>query len=95
MVHIGRTCDVVFPLAVDRREGLESFMANDIETIRKVGLQRAYALIRDLEAYRAFAHLTPEHRAVWEERAEARAQVFCDGLATDLALMTSQDADAG
>jgi hypothetical protein len=70
-------------------------MANDIETIRRVGLQRAYALIRDLEAYRAFARLTPEHRAVWEERAEARAQAFCDGLATDLALMTPQDADAG
>jgi hypothetical protein len=54
-----------------------------------------YALIRDLEAYRAFSRPTPEHRALWEERAEARAQAFCDGLATDLALMTPQDADAG
>ena len=70
-------------------------MADDIETIRRVGLQRAYALIRDLEAYRAFARLTPEHRARWEERAEQRAQAFCDGLAADLALMTPQDADAG
>ena len=70
-------------------------MADDIETIRRVGLQRAYALIRDLEAYRAFARLTPEHRAIWEERAEARAQAFCEGLATDLALMTPQDSDAG
>ena len=49
-------------------------MADDIETIRRVGLQRAYILIRDLEAYRAFARLTPELRGVWEERAEARAQ---------------------
>jgi hypothetical protein len=39
-----------------------------IETIRRVGLQRAYALIRDLEAYRAFARLTPEERGLWEER---------------------------
>lgn len=70
-------------------------MAEDIETIRRVGLQRAYALIRDLEAYRAFARLTPEERRIWEERAEARAQVFCDGLATDLALMTPQNTDAG
>jgi hypothetical protein len=68
-------------------------MANHIETVRKVGLQRAYALIRDLEAYRAFARLTPEHRGLWEERAEARAQAFCDGIATDLALMTAHDAD--
>ena len=44
-------------------------MADDIETIRKIGLQRAYALIRDLEAYRGFARLTPEQRALWEERA--------------------------
>jgi hypothetical protein len=70
-------------------------MADDIETIRRVGLQRAYTLIRDLEAYRAFARLTPELRGVWEERAEARAQAFCDGLANDLALMTPQDAEAG
>ena len=70
-------------------------MADDIETIRRVGLQRAYTLIRDLEAYRAFARLTPELRKVWEERAEARAQAFCDGLANDLALMTPQDAEAG
>jgi hypothetical protein len=34
-------------------------MADDIATIRRVGLQRAYALIRDLEAYRAFSRLTP------------------------------------
>ena len=67
-------------------------MADDIETIRRVGLQRAYTLIRDLEAYRAFARLTPELRGVWEERADARAQAFCDGLANDLALMTPQDA---
>ena len=64
-------------------------MADDIETIRKVGLQRAYALIRDLEAYRGFAPLSPEQRALWEERAEVRAQAFCDGLAADLALMTA------
>jgi hypothetical protein len=70
-------------------------MADDIETIRRVGLQRAYTLIRDLEAYRAFARLTPELRGVWEERAEARAQAFCDGLVNDLALMTPQDAEAG
>ena len=44
---------------------------------------------------RAFARLTPELRGVWEERAEARAQAFCDGLANDLALMTPQDAEAG
>jgi hypothetical protein len=68
-------------------------MADDIETVRRVGLQRAYALIRALEAYRAFARLTPEHRGLWEERAEARAQAFCDGLAADLALMTSQDTE--
>jgi hypothetical protein len=70
-------------------------MADDIETIRRVGLQRAYTLIRDLEAYRAFAHLTPEHRRIWEQRAEARAQEFCDGLAADLALMTPQDTVPG
>ena len=69
-------------------------MADDIETVRRVGLQRAYALIRDLEAYRAFTRLTPEQRGVWEQHAEARAQVFCDGLAADLALMTADDADA-
>ena len=69
-------------------------MADDIETIRRVGLQRAYGLIRDLEAYRAFARLTPEQRGVWEECAEARALVFCDGLAADLALMAPQDEDA-
>ena len=35
-------------------------------------------------------------RALWEERAEARAQAFCDGLAADLALIpTPQDADPG
>ena len=68
-------------------------VADDIETIRKVGLQRAYALIRDLEAYRAFARLTPEQRGLWENSADARALVFCSGLATDLALMTAQDAE--
>ena len=65
------------------------------ETIRRVGLQRAGALIRDLEAYRAFARLTPEQRGLWEQHAAARAQVFCDGLAADLALMTPQDANDG
>ncbi len=70
-------------------------MADDIETVRRVGLQRAYALIRDLEACRAFSRLTPEQRGLWEQHAEARAQAFCEGLATDLALMTPQDADAG
>jgi hypothetical protein len=70
-------------------------MADDIETIRRVGLQRAYTLIRDLKAYRAFARLTPELRGVWEERAEAQAQAFCDGLVNDLASMTPQDAEAG
>jgi hypothetical protein len=70
-------------------------MADDIEKIRRVGLQRAYALIRDLEAYRAFARLTPEHPAIWEERAEHRAQAFCDGLAANVALMTLQGADTG
>jgi hypothetical protein len=70
-------------------------MSDDIETIRRVGLQRAYALIRDLEAYRAFARLTPEQRGHWEERAEARAHAFCDGLAAHLALMTPEDPDVG
>jgi hypothetical protein len=70
-------------------------MADDIETIRRVGLQRAYALIRDLEVYRAFARLTPGQRALWEERAEARAQAFCEGLAADLAVMTASDAEDG
>jgi hypothetical protein len=70
-------------------------MADDIETIRRVGLQRTYALIRDLEAYRAFARLTQEERALWEGRAEARAQAFCDGLAADLALIAPEDANAG
>ena len=70
-------------------------MSDDIETIRRVGLQRAYALIRNLEAYRAFARLTPEQRGHWEERAEARAQAFCDGLAADLALLTPEDPDVG
>ena len=68
-------------------------MADDIDTVRRVGLQRAYALIRDLEAYRAFAQLTPQQRGLWEQHAEARAQVFCDGLAADLALMTAQDTE--
>jgi hypothetical protein len=68
-------------------------LIDNIETIRRVGLQRAYALIRDLEAYRAFARLTPEQRALWEERAEIRAQPFCNGLAADLALMTAQYAE--
>ena len=68
-------------------------MADDIDTIRRIGLQRAHALIRDLEAYRAFARLTPEQRGLWEKSADARARVFCDGLATDLALMTAQDAE--
>ncbi len=70
-------------------------MADDIEMVRRVGLQRAYALIRDLEAYRAFARLTPEQRGLWEQHAEARAQAFCDGLAADLALITPQEANAG
>jgi hypothetical protein len=65
-------------------------MAADLDTIRRAGLQRAYTLIRDLEAYRAFARLTPEQRGLWEQHAEARALVFCDGLAADLALMTAQ-----
>jgi hypothetical protein len=69
-------------------------MAGDIEAIRRIGLHRTYALIRDLEAYRAFARLTPEQRGLWEQHAEARAQVFCEGLAADLVLMTVQDADA-
>ena len=69
-------------------------MADDIETIRRVGLQRAYALTRDLEAYRGFSRLTPAERERWEERAAARAQAFCDGLVADLALVTPQDADA-
>jgi hypothetical protein len=51
-------------------------MADDIETIRRVGLQRTYALISDLQAHRAFARLTLEERALWEERAVARAQAF-------------------
>ena len=68
-------------------------MADDIDTIRRIGLQRAHALIRDLEAYRAFARLTPEQRGLWEKSADARALVFCDGLAADLALMTAQDAE--
>jgi hypothetical protein len=68
-------------------------MDDDIATVRRVGLHRAYALIRGLEADRGFARLTPEQRALWEERAEARAQAFCDGLAADLALMTSRDDD--
>src|SRR3954447_10480306 len=41
------------PLAGSRRENIESLMADDIETVRRVGLQRAYALIRGLEACRA------------------------------------------
>ena len=69
-------------------------MADDIETIRRVGLQRTYTLISDLQAHRAFARLTLEERALWEERAVARAQAFCDGIATDLALIPApQDAD--
>jgi hypothetical protein len=69
-------------------------MADDTETIRRVGLQRTYALIRDLQAHRAFARLTLEERTLWEERAAARAQAFCDGLAADLALIPPpQDAD--
>jgi len=83
------------PLAGSRRENIESLMADDIETVRRVGLQRAYALIRGLEACRAFARLTPEERGLWEDRAEMRARAFCDGLAADLALMTPQDADPG
>ena len=70
-------------------------MADDIETVRRVGLQRVRALISDLQAHRAFARLTLEERALWEARAEARAQAFCDGLAADIALIpTSEDADA-
>jgi hypothetical protein len=68
-------------------------MADDIDTIRGIGLRRAHALIRDLEAYRAFARLTPEQRGLWEQHADARALVFCDGLAADLALITVQDAE--
>ena len=69
-------------------------MADDIETIRRVGLQRTYALIVDLQAYRAFARLTLEERALWEERAATRAEAFCDGLAADLSLIPApQDAD--
>jgi hypothetical protein len=71
-------------------------MADDIEMIRRVGLQRTYTLIRDLQAHRAFARLTLEERTLWEERAAARAQSFCDGLAADLALIPApQDADPG
>ena len=71
-------------------------MADDIETVRRVGLQRIYALICDLQAHRAFARLTVEERALWEERAAARAHAFCDGLAADLALIPApQDADPG
>jgi hypothetical protein len=70
-------------------------MADDIDTIRRVGLHRAYALIRGLEAYKGFARLTPEQRGLWEQHAEARARAFCDGLAADLALMTAQDAKGG
>ncbi len=70
-------------------------MADDIEMVRRAGLHRAYALIRDLEAYRVFARLSPEQRRLWEQHAEARAQEFCDGLAADLASITSQNADAG
>jgi hypothetical protein len=33
-------------------------------------------LIRDLEAYRAFARLTPEQRGLLEKSADARALVF-------------------
>ena len=66
-------------------------MADDIERIRRVGLQRAYALIRDPEAYRAFARLTPEQRGLWEQHAEARALMFCDGLAADLALIPAPE----
>ena len=74
----------------------ERIMADDIETIRRVGLQRTYALICDLQAHRAFARLTLEERSLWEERAAARAQAFCDGLAADLALIPApQDADPG
>ena len=65
-------------------------MADDIETFRRVGLQRVSALIRTLEVHKAFAGLTPEQRLLWEERAEARAQVFCDGIVADLALITSE-----
>lgn len=71
-------------------------MADDIETIRRVGLQRTHALICDLQAHRAFARLTLEERTLWEERAVVRAQAFCDGLASDLALIPApQDADPG
>jgi hypothetical protein len=74
----------------------ERRMADDIETIRRVGLQRTHALIGDLQAHRAFARLTLEERELWEDRAKARAQAFCDGLAADLALIPAQqDVDAG
>jgi hypothetical protein len=71
-------------------------MADDIETIRRVGLQRTCTLIGDLQAHRGFARLTLEERALWEERAVARALAFCDGIAADLALIpTQQDANPG
>jgi hypothetical protein len=65
----------------------ERIMADDIETIRRVGLQRVRTLINDLQAHRAFARLTVEERVLWEAHAEARAHAFCDGLAADLALI--------
>ena len=69
-------------------------MSDDVETIRRVGLQRTYALICDLQAHRAFARLTLEERTLWEERAATRAEAFCDGLAADLSLIPApQDAD--
>ena len=36
---------------------------------------------------------TPEQRGLRERHADARALVFFDGLAADLALMTAQDAE--
>ena len=93
-VRIERDTTVGDPAEGSQNE--ECMMADDIETIRRVGLQRTSALISDLQAHRAFARLTLEERALWEERAEARAQAFCDGLAADLALIpTPQDADPG
>ena len=91
---LGADRGVAQPTAIQWKAKLAELgmhMADDIETIRRVGLQRTY-----LQAHRAFARLTLEERALWEERAAARAQAFCDGLAADLALIpTPQDADPG
>ena len=39
--------------AVELHRLAAGVMADDIDTMRRIGLQRAHALIRDLEAYRA------------------------------------------